>query len=124
MNKKDTKVDPVVNDAARETILKNSPRGEVIEHKALIINGQINKELLCDLYNEGLKRKAEDCKQFMLLKLVEAAMKGSRECTLSTDVRIYSNDVIDVALDSLRNEGYGAEKLRSSASRTECHISF
>lgn len=79
-------------------------------HKPIIVNGSINKEFLADLYKEGLKVKAADCKRYMMLTLVKAAMEGSREARVTIGNE-YSPEVVDITLEKLKSEGYGARKV-------------
>ena len=76
----------------------------------IIVSGHINKEFLSDLYNEGLKFKVLECKRLMMLKLVEAAMEGSREARVTIGDE-YSPEVINITLEELISEGYNAHKV-------------
>ena len=48
----------------------------------------------------------------MMLTLVKAAMEGSREVRVTTGGE-YSPEVIDITLEKLKSEGYGARKVTS-----------
>ena len=104
------------NDKTDEEITDIESTSPVVEdvpdtqHKPIIVNGLINKEFLSDLYKEGLKLKAAECKRYMMLKLVEAAMEGSCEARVTIGDE-YSPEVIDITLGKSKSEGYNAHKV-------------